>query len=54
MSQNKNDEPKTGHTGKNPAASGLKPRQGELFMRTADGSVLLGQTMRLFGIRPGS
>lgn len=51
MSQDRKDMPRTAKTGKTSGRdhSSNKPQRGELFVRTSGGSVLLTQTMKLFG-----
>lgn len=43
------DDPKTAKTGDGENHSANKPRRGELFTRTAGGSVQLKQTAEMFG-----
>ena len=45
MSQDKSQTPKTA----NPNSFVNKPQRGNLFVRTSGGSVLLTQTLKLFG-----
>jgi hypothetical protein len=50
MSQNKDDKPRAGRKGDSSSyTDGLTPDKGRVFVRTKDGSTLLGQTLKLFG-----
>lgn len=54
MSRNKDDKPKTARQEPGYQHSANKPKKGELFVRTPKGSVLLTQTLKLFGRSKGN
>jgi hypothetical protein len=52
MSQNRDDKPRAGRRGSSDSSNytdGHTPDKGRMFVRTKDGSTLLGQTLSLFG-----